>query len=493
MGSDFEDNWCKYQPFELGECEDLENYEPGGFHPVHLGDVYDSHYRVVHKLAFGGFSTVWLARETIANRWVALKIVAARESPTYVDRSVIASHHSIAGSHLFAIFDGQFWIDGPNGRHLCLVFPLLGPDLSKLSKGIYSRLKPAFAREISLQAAQALAQLHSNGLVRDLTVSNMALRLVDEFDLYEESDLLKLFGRPRTAPLRTYSGKPPGPHAPDYVVVPLDFCSSTTNVLRSEICVFDFDQSFTTTGPPPERLGIPVKYLAPEVAVGRPASSASDVWALGCAIFRIRSGDDLFFDYDTNSPGDALRQIVKAMGELPEEWKQTRFNSEGLAVADGEESKLFWSFEEKRPLEDRVRGIVDEPPGLFINGLGEAVEATDDEPDAAIFDGDAILREPYAAAFRSMTWKPTAVCVAGSHFTAYSDETDDMLEAFPRISEPEASLLFDLLSKVFTYDPATRLKAEELVTHPWFHLATAGRTRNVRTRKVKNGIQIVSM
>lgn len=52
-----------------------------------------------------------------------------------------------------------------------------------------------------------------------------------------------------------------------------------------------------------------------------------------------------------------------------------------------------------------------------------------------------------------MVWKPTAVCVAGTYITAYSDETDGMLEAFPRISEPEASLLVDLLSKVFTYDP----------------------------------------
>lgn len=104
--------------------------------------------------------------------------------------------------------------------------------------------------------------------------------------------------------------------------------------------------------------------------------------------------------------------------------------------------------EERRPLEDRVRGIVDEPPGLFISRLGEAVEATDEEPEAAMFDDDATLKKPYPAVFLSMAWKPTAVCVAGSYFTTYSDELDGVLEAFPRISEPEASLLVDLLSKV---------------------------------------------
>ncbi|OIW27648.1 kinase-like protein [Coniochaeta ligniaria NRRL 30616] len=459
MDSDSGYSSWKYFAFDLGECEDIENYEPGGFHPVHLGDVYDSHYRVVHKLGFGGFSTVWLARQTVTNRWVALKIVAARELPTYHDRSVIASHPSMAGSHLFAMVDEQFWIDGPNGRHLCLVFP-----------GIYSRLKPAFARDVYLQAVRALAQLHANGLCHgDFTTSNMALRLSSEFDSYEEADLFDLFGRPQTAPLQTYSGQPPGPHGPEYIVLPLDFCSSTTtNLLSREICIIDFDQSFTATSPPPKRPGIPAKCLAPEVVVGRPASPASDVWALGCAVFRMRSGEDLFLDYDTDCPEDALRQIVKGLGELPEEWRRTRFDEEGIAVGDGEDGELFWSLEETRPLADRVRGIVDEPPGLFINRLGEEVDAVDEEPEGAMFEDDAALGEPYPAAFRSMVWKPTAVCVAGSYFTAYSDETDGILEAFPRISEPEAALLGDLLSKIFVYDPTTRFEADELIRHPWF-------------------------
>ena len=164
MEPNVESSLWKYLPFELGECEYLEDYEPGGFHPVHLGDVYDDRYQVVHKLGFGGFSTVWLARDTLTTRWIALKVIVARESPTYEARSTIASHPSIVGSRLFAVADRQFWIDGPNGRHLCLVFLVLGPNLAGLSKGIYSRIKPQFAKEVSLQAAQALAHLHSHGL-----------------------------------------------------------------------------------------------------------------------------------------------------------------------------------------------------------------------------------------------------------------------------------------------------------------------------------------
>lgn len=311
----------------------------------------------------------------------------------------------------------------------------------------------------------------ANPVSTDFTVHNIALRLIDEFDSYNESDLIELFGHPQIDPVRTYSEKPPRPHAPDYIVVPLDFCSLSTTVLSRNICVIDFDQCFTTEDPPSDRLGIPAKFLAPEVAVGRFASAASDIWALGCAIFRLRSRDDLFFDYDTDCPADALRQIVKAMGELPQEWKQIKFNENGFAAAKGEQGEPFWVLEETRPLKDRVGGIIDEPPSLFISSQGEVVEAIDismiNGPGTGIFDPD--FRVPYPATINSMVWRPTAVCVEGAYFDSYSDETDEMLKAFPRISGCEALLLVDLLFKIFTYDPAKRIKAEELVTHAWFH------------------------
>ncbi|PGH11407.1 hypothetical protein AJ79_04908 [Helicocarpus griseus UAMH5409] len=37
-------------------------YRPGGFHPVHLGEVYDRKYKVLRKLGFGRYSTVGLVQ-----------------------------------------------------------------------------------------------------------------------------------------------------------------------------------------------------------------------------------------------------------------------------------------------------------------------------------------------------------------------------------------------------------------------------------------------
>jgi serine/threonine-protein kinase SRPK3 len=45
--------------------ENVLNYRPGGYHPVVLGDTLkDGRYKIYHKLGYGGFSTVWVARDS---------------------------------------------------------------------------------------------------------------------------------------------------------------------------------------------------------------------------------------------------------------------------------------------------------------------------------------------------------------------------------------------------------------------------------------------
>lgn len=54
--------------------ENLEGYRSGGYHPTHIGDQYcDSRYEVVHKLGYGSYSTVWLAKDHLEARHVSLE------------------------------------------------------------------------------------------------------------------------------------------------------------------------------------------------------------------------------------------------------------------------------------------------------------------------------------------------------------------------------------------------------------------------------------
>ena len=40
--------------------EGEDGYKSGGYHRVHIGDVYNERYVVLRKLGWGHFSTVWM-------------------------------------------------------------------------------------------------------------------------------------------------------------------------------------------------------------------------------------------------------------------------------------------------------------------------------------------------------------------------------------------------------------------------------------------------
>jgi serine/threonine protein kinase len=46
-----------------------------------VGDVLHDRYHIVDKLGFGGYSTVWLARDSYLQRYVAVKVNTAKSSP----------------------------------------------------------------------------------------------------------------------------------------------------------------------------------------------------------------------------------------------------------------------------------------------------------------------------------------------------------------------------------------------------------------------------
>lgn len=147
--------------------EALEDYQDGGFHPVHIGDTLGAlgRYRVIHKLGHGGFGTVWLCRDIQHPGYVAVKVMAGDVSPENVpDFALEGMDRSAPGAEYIAIPLDFFSVKGPNGLHQCIVLPVLGPCVSPGLWFSMRRDPGPVLRNMAYQAALAMNFLHKNGI-----------------------------------------------------------------------------------------------------------------------------------------------------------------------------------------------------------------------------------------------------------------------------------------------------------------------------------------
>jgi len=156
----------KILPVDEPSCKDEESpaeYNAGGYLPVKVGDTFSNNrYRVVRKLGWGHFSTVWLVKDAHTQRHSALKVVksAGRYSETARDEIKLLSRVSSFSpthpgrEHIVSFLD-SFSHQGPEAAHVCIVFEPLGENLLALiernkKKGVPRPLVKVIAKQILL-------------------------------------------------------------------------------------------------------------------------------------------------------------------------------------------------------------------------------------------------------------------------------------------------------------------------------------------------------
>lgn len=151
-----------YLELDKVNAENPEHYRQGGYLPVHIGQRIAKRFKIVHKLGYGAFATVWLACEEDKSRYVALKIVTADQSKTYEAAPEVASLPRNSRGFFLAEHE-RFFVDSRNGRHLCQVFPVLGPTLDDLTD-FHHRLYPECVQDFARQMVLAVDTMHLNDL-----------------------------------------------------------------------------------------------------------------------------------------------------------------------------------------------------------------------------------------------------------------------------------------------------------------------------------------
>ena len=158
------DHSCSYESESCSEDEGMEDYKVGGYHPVHIGEIMNGRYVILQKLGWGHFSTVWLSRDMKHKTYVAIKIQKSAQhysEAAYDEIEILeqistkwkkprwkrslqkyAKNFGNNVENLNSTMDGCYCVQllnsfvhhGPNGRHLGMVFEIMGVNLLHIIK-----------------------------------------------------------------------------------------------------------------------------------------------------------------------------------------------------------------------------------------------------------------------------------------------------------------------------------------------------------------------
>ncbi|GMS90126.1 hypothetical protein PENTCL1PPCAC_12301, partial [Pristionchus entomophagus] len=259
------------------EQEDPEEYKAGGFHPVSIGDVFNGKYRVIRKIGWGYFSTVWQCEETDKRRSVAVKIVRADHTESAEKEMKVLECIRDGDStdphrdKVVQLLD-SFSISGVNGNHVCMVLEKLECNLLKLIiRSNYEGLEIEIVKNITRQILEGLDYIHTKCQIihTDIKPENILVTMAqDEIKQVKIADL--------------------------------GTACRTDRHITEEIQT--------------------IEYRALEVLIRAGYGTSADIWSTACMVFELATGDYLFDPKEGKTftkMDDHLTQIVELLGSIP--------------------------------------------------------------------------------------------------------------------------------------------------------------------------------
>merc|ERR1719462_494358 len=259
----------------------------GGYHPINTGDFLNERLKVVRKLGWGNFSTVWQCKDQVENSQVAVKVNKSHRDVTEMAEDEIkllkcigkASTSHPGSKHVLRLVE-HFEVEGPNGRHVCISLQLLGYSLLRCYKHGQEGMPLEKVKEVMNQVMLGLDFLHTKAKIIHT-------------DIKPENILLSEPGA-------------------------VDLSSIGGSLLKVKIG--DLGSACWTT----KRFSVSIgtrEYRAPEALLGvEDYGTEVDVWAAACTAFELATGEYLFKPKEREEwsrDEDHLLRITELVGHLP--------------------------------------------------------------------------------------------------------------------------------------------------------------------------------
>lgn len=379
-GSGIEREEPGYACLEEG-VENPINYHIGGYHPVNLGDeLCDGRYHVIHKLGFGSYSTVWLAKDRHADKYVAVKIIRADPSASSNESRILhlLEQHRIArpdllGSKYIIKPLDEFHIDGPNGRHRCLVSEPAGCSVqtAKDCSDVWF-FSSQIARAIAAQVITGVHFLHSCGVVHggeyrfhcsllswkhklilhsDLHSGNILLKL-PKLDKLSVNEIYQQYNPPEKLPVERTDRAPLDKSVPSHLIPPLVTAIACEDVTDASIIIADFGEAYMDCTESRQRLNTPLIFCPPEMLLNKGTlGMPADIWTLACTLVEIIGAGTLFEGWFPDED-DVMAEIVSALGKPPEPWWEAWHKRHDFFLEDGS-----WSVKPGRVKDGKSRDL----------------------------------------------------------------------------------------------------------------------------------------
>ena len=241
-----------------------------------------SHYRILEKLGRGGMGVVYIAEDRTLGRRVALKFLPdelAGHSPA-LERFQREARSASALNHpnICTIYE----VGEGGGRPFIAMELLDGQTLERRIGG--KPLKTAEVLEIAIQIADALEAAHSAGIIhRDIKPANVMITTRGQTKVLDFG-LAKFIHEPLGMGVAAGAGEQPTEQ-------PTAITESSGQIWSS----------------PGFAIGT-AAYMSPEQARGMPVDKRTDIWAFGCVLYELLTGQQVFRG---ETSADRLAAIVE--------------------------------------------------------------------------------------------------------------------------------------------------------------------------------------